>query len=89
MRSASRTMKERGDVERARENLERLQQELDDLQQRFEQEVKEQTSMFDIHSEKLRTYSVRPQKSNINVRLFNFIWVPFWRTDAGMVKPGY
>lgn len=62
---------------------------MDDLQQRFEQEVREQTSMFDIHVEELKTYSVRPQKSNINVKLFNFVWAPFLRSDSGTMKPAY
>ncbi len=88
MRSASRTMKESGDVQRAQENLQRLQQELEDLQRRFEAEVNEQTDQFDIQKESLTTQIIKPQKNNISIRLFNFIWVPFWKSGTS-VTPAF
>ncbi len=76
MKSAKRTMKEAGDVKRAQENLLRLQQDLENLQDKFQDELNLLQDKFDLSIEQLETVKIRPRKSNISVKLFNFTWVP-------------
>ncbi len=76
MKSAGRTMKEAGDVKRAQENLLRLQQDLEDLQDKFQDELDLLQDKFDLSIEQLETIKIRPKKTNISVKLFNFTWVP-------------
>ncbi|MEE9429435.1 MAG: DUF87 domain-containing protein [Melioribacteraceae bacterium] len=76
MKSAGKAMKESGDVGRAKENLQALQQQLEELQGRFQDEVNASEDKFDLSIEQLETIKVRPKKTNINVKLFNFVWLP-------------
>ena len=69
-------MKESGDVSRAEENLLVLQQQLEELQDKFQDEVNTSEDKFDMSIEQLETLKIRPKKTNINVKLFNFVWVP-------------
>ncbi|MCP5061012.1 MAG: ATP-binding protein [Ignavibacteriae bacterium] len=76
IKSAGRAMKESGDVNRAEENLLVLQQQLEELQDKFQDEVNTSEDKFDLSVEQLETLKFRPKKTNINVKLFNFVWVP-------------
>ncbi len=86
MRSASRSQKEAGDVTRAAENLEILKQELEDLQVKFRQEVEDEADKFDIQQEEFDTVIVRPLKSNIQVQLVSFVWMPGWLLEGGTLS---
>jgi Sec-independent protein translocase protein TatA len=76
MKSAGRAMKESGDVGRAKENLRALQQQLEELQDKFQDEVNAAEDKFDLSIEQLEVLKIRPKKTNINVKLFSFIWLP-------------
>jgi len=83
MRSASRSRKEAGDVDRAVENLEILKRQLEELQEKFQQEVDESVDKFDVQQEVLETVVVRPLKKNIQIQLVSFAWMPGWLIEGG------
>ncbi len=76
MKSAGRAMKESGDVSRAKDGLEAHNQDLIDLQDKLQDELNVLQDQFDLSIEQLETVKIRPQKSNISVKLFNFVWIP-------------
>lgn len=80
-RGVSRSMKESADVERAEENTAALQQQLNELDAQFKAECDAVEMKIDPVTEELETLSLRPKKSDINVRVVALAWAPYWKTD--------
>ncbi|HEY0683336.1 MAG TPA: hypothetical protein VGD45_13465 [Steroidobacter sp.] len=75
-RSAGRLGKENTDVSRAEENRDVLQQRLDDLQAELESEVTRLRSELDPTTVAIEQTSVKPRKTDIDVRTLALVWVP-------------
>ncbi|HEY0939167.1 MAG TPA: hypothetical protein VGE08_03625 [Steroidobacter sp.] len=75
-RSAGRLGKESGDVGRAEESREAIQQRLSDLQTELESEVARLRSELDPATVRIEQISVKPRKSDIDVRTLALLWVP-------------
>jgi hypothetical protein len=75
-RSASRTLKESNDVQRASETVEAIQQRLNDLNAQFQRECDDLDSHIGATTEQLETINVRPKKTGITTKLVCLIWVP-------------
>ena len=83
MRSASRSRKEAGDVDRAIQNLDILKRQLEDLQEKFQQEVDDSAAQFDAQHDVFETVIVKPLKRNIQIQLVSFVWMPGWLIEGG------
>ncbi len=83
IRRAGQTMKEQSDVERAEDELLVLQQQLEELEAEFKQELDKTIELYDPLQEELKTVSIRPAKSHIDVKLLSFVWVPHWSIPGG------
>jgi hypothetical protein len=88
-RGAGRVMKESGDVGRAEENVEALRQQLAELDAQFKQETDALEARFDAANEPLETITLRPKKTNINVKSVALAWMPAWRDAAGATIPAF
>jgi hypothetical protein len=75
-RSAGRLGKESGDVGRAEENRDAIQQRLQDLQTELEAEVNRLRDAFDPATVRVEQTSVKPRKSDIDVRTLALCWMP-------------
>ncbi len=84
-RSAGRVFKEGKDVDRAEENLQTLQQQLSDLNALLQEETEKVMASMDPLTEPLETMELRPKKSDIAVTLMVLAWLPYWKTDTGLV----
>ncbi|MBD3385276.1 DUF87 domain-containing protein [candidate division KSB1 bacterium] len=84
IRRAGQTMKEQSDVERAEDELLVLQQQLEELEAEFKQELDKNIDLYDPLQEELKTVSIRPAKSHIDVKLLSFVWVPHWSIPGGV-----
>jgi hypothetical protein len=67
--------KEREDVERAEETVEALTQQLDKLNQELEGELETVEDRFDPLAEELEITSVRPRRSDVDVKLVGLTWL--------------
>ena len=76
IRKVSRAAKESGDVSRAEEALNNYKIQLEELQDKFQDELDAFQDKFDLAIDQLATLKIRAKKTNISVKLFNFIWVP-------------
>lgn len=76
MKSAGKVLKESGDIGRAEENLARLNQRLEELQDKLQNDLDLLEDKFDLTIEQLEVVKIRPRKTNISIKLFNFVWVP-------------
>jgi hypothetical protein len=89
IRGAGRTMRDVKDVGLAKENVAALQRQLADLEARFKNEADALAAATDPLQEKLETLSVKPNKSNIAVKLVALAWTPFWRDEKGGLTPAW
>jgi len=74
--SLSRGGKESGDVERAAEALEREKAKLAELEAEAESAAAELGERYDVTSLKLDVHTVRPRRTDVDVRRLLFAWVP-------------
>ncbi len=72
----SRAAKESGDVSRAEETLNNYKIQLEELQDKFQDEIDSFKDKYDLAIEQFQTVKIRPKKTNISTKLFNFIWIP-------------
>ncbi len=78
--SLGRTSKEKQDVKRAQETVETLTAEVQELATGLEAQIDELEERFDPQTEELSRQSVRPRKSDIEVRLVALAWCPYRRS---------
>ena len=84
--SLGRTSKEKQDVRRAAESVEALTEDLEELNGELEAEIDALEERFDPQAEELTTQSVRPRKSDVEVRLVALAWCPYHR---GGLEPAW
>lgn len=83
IRGAGRAIKESKDVGQAEENVSALQQQLADLEAQFKTETDALSAATDPLNEKLETFSLKPTKANIAVKLVALAWTPHWQDGKG------
>jgi predicted exporter len=76
MRGVGRTFQEKQDVSRAEETIETLEKQLADLNAALEQEVDGLAQRFDPQAAALDTVSVKPRKTDVEVRFVTLAWGP-------------
>jgi DNA helicase HerA-like ATPase len=84
-KGATRSMKEAGDVARARETVAALRQQLAELEDRFTLDLQELHSKIDPLTEELQTVELKPKKSDVHVGLVALAWVPYWQHEGQRV----
>jgi hypothetical protein len=75
-RSAGRTMKQAGDVTRAKETAGAVAQQIQDLDAELAAELAAATAATDPSTGRLETVAIRPKKSDVTVRRVALLWVP-------------
>ncbi|HYG62398.1 MAG TPA: ATP-binding protein [Thermoanaerobaculia bacterium] len=83
VRGVGRTFQERQDVSRAQENVEALQRQLADLNTELEAEIGKLEARFDPEAEPLETVSLKPRRTDVEVRFLSLAWAPGRPGDAG------
>jgi hypothetical protein len=83
IRGVGETMKQTGDVTRAKETVEALKQQNAELDEQFQAESAAVERATDPHSEPLDTVTIAAKKANISPRLVALVWSPFWRLPDG------
>ena len=68
--------KEQSDIGRAEDTSGAVKQQLDDLQAQIESEAAEIQTQMDASTAALETITIKPKKTNINVRMFTLAWAP-------------
>jgi hypothetical protein len=75
MRGAGRTLRERGDIQRADESVAAVQSRLDALEQEFSQETLRIQTGCDPASLDITTTRIRPRKTDITVPVIALAWI--------------
>lgn len=87
VRSVGRASQQSADVARAGETVEALRQQLADLDAQFQSEARAVESGLDPTSESFETIELRPNKTNISVKLVALAWTPHVRDAGGNLTP--
>ena len=88
-RSAGRIIKEKEDIDRARETLATYQQKLEQLQQEFKNETDQLSAKINPDTEELLKLAVRPTKKDISVKLVALVWLPHWQSNDGTLTSAW
>ena len=89
IRGAGRVIKESKDVGQAEENVSALQQQLADLESQFKTETEALAAAIEPLNEQLETFSLKPTKANIAVKLVALAWTPHWQDEKGVLTPAW
>ncbi|HON83417.1 MAG TPA: ATP-binding protein, partial [Caldisericia bacterium] len=88
-RGGARVAKEEQDIQRAKESLETYQKELQELEQEFQSEVEKISQKIDPLKENLEIIAIRPLKKDIQIKLFTFVWLPYFKSPDGKIIPAF
>jgi hypothetical protein len=86
-RQASRIVREKQDVERAREEQESVQTQISELEQELQREVDGITEAYDPQKEVLQPIIVRPTRQDILLQQFGLLWAPYAHMPDGSQQP--
>jgi hypothetical protein len=87
MRGVGRSVEQSQDVARASETVEALKQQLADLDAQFQAEATAIEAGHDPASESFETIELRPNKTNIRVKIVALAWTPSTRDASGRLTP--
>ncbi|NLI56534.1 ATP-binding protein, partial [bacterium] len=88
-RGGARVSKEQQDIQRAKESLETYQKDLQELEQEFQSEVEKISQKIDPLKENLEIVAIRPLKKDIQIKLFSFVWLPYFKSPDGKLTPAF
>ena len=88
-RGVSRSMKESGDVGRAQDTVEAVNQQLADMEAELKAETEAIQQAGDPQTEALEKISLKPTKSNIDIKLLTLVWAPYWSDAQGRLTPSW
>jgi hypothetical protein len=89
LKTAGRTRKEMGDVERAKERAESLKEQLAQLEARLQDDIDKLETTLDPVNETLKEVRVEPRSTDIAVDFFGLVWLPFRRDASGRLIPDW
>jgi phage host-nuclease inhibitor protein Gam len=73
---AGRLRKEKMDIARAEEKTQFIQEQLAALEASLNEEIEKLTESMEKYREATQEHLVRPQSTNINIKVFGLAWVP-------------
>ncbi len=76
-RGIGRSVQQQSDVTRAKETVETYKKQYEELNRQFEAEAEELDSKIDPMTEPLETITLRPKKTDLDVRLVALVWAPY------------
>jgi hypothetical protein len=89
MRGASRTVKEKGDVNRSQETVEVFKNQLQALEEEFSSEAANLAARLDPANIELTRMVLRPAKADIQVKMLTLAWLPYRQGNGGEMTPAW
>ena len=89
VKSAGRMRKESMDVARAQEMAAAVKHEMAELDDRLKSDIDSLDATFDPADEELEEVTVKPQSTNITLKVFSLIWMPFRKDAGGRLTPDW
>jgi len=86
-RSVGRAWKQSQDVNRAAESVETVQAQIAELEAELAEEAAALEQQFEAMANEVETLTIRPRKSDVDVRLVALVWMPFGQGESGALEP--
>jgi hypothetical protein len=86
LRGMGSSARDAGDVKRATETIESLTEQLESLNRELESEIESLAAAFDTETEELEVSSIRPRRTDVEVRLVALAWMPYAADAQGNLK---
>ncbi len=88
-RGAGRAVRERGDIERARENVAVLRSQLAELEREFAESLEGARTDVDDSALELEQLAIRPRKTDISIERVTLVWTPWRIGQDGVAEPDF
>ncbi len=89
IRGAGRAMKDSKDVGLAKDTVAAIDQQINELETQFKSNVEALAAAGDPLTEILETVALKPNKTNIAVKLVTLAWTPHWQDGKGNLTPAW
>ncbi|HHP7236203.1 MAG TPA: ATP-binding protein [Desulfobacterales bacterium] len=89
VKSAGRLGKEQQDVERARETVAAVKQQMAELETRVHEEIEKLENSHDPATETLQELRINARSSDIVLKAFGLLWLPYRRSPSGGMEPDW
>ena len=89
IRGAGRAMKDSKDVGLAKDTVAAIDQQINELETQFKSNVEALAAAGDPLTETLETVALKPNKTNIAVKLVALAWTPHWQDGKGNLTPAW
>jgi len=86
-RSVTRAWQQKQDVTRAAESVEAVRAQIAELEAELQKEMRAVEQQFDAMAHEVEQITIRPAKTNVDVRLVALVWMPFGRDESGNAVP--
>jgi len=89
VKSASRVRKEKMDVARAQERAEAVRRQLAELEEQLQEDIDTLEFSFDTQAEELAEIRIKPKSTDINLKTFGLVWMPYRKNAGGGQSPDW
>lgn len=89
VKSISRAQRQGADVARAEESVEGIQQQIADLEAELQAEIEKLSGGFDATAVSLETVQVAAKSTDLSVKVFGLLWLPYVKDDQGRLSPAW
>jgi hypothetical protein len=89
MRSASRTMAQRGDIAPAEQRRDAILARREELEAAFQEEVAAMETHYDTSLLHIEQVTIPPRKTDFELVRLAVAWLPHWVDDQGLSKPAW
>jgi len=86
-RSMSKAWRQSQDVSRAAESVEAVRAQIAELEAELETEARTIEEQFEVMAHEVEPVTIRPRKSDVDVRLVALVWIPFGENESGARAP--
>jgi hypothetical protein len=76
-------------VEMARERAQAIHAQLGELELRLQEDIAGLDAVFDAAGEKLEEIRLYPKRTDIDLRLFGLLWMPYRKEADGRMSRGW
>jgi hypothetical protein len=89
IKSATRAQRQGADVAKAEESVENVAQQIANLEAELQAEIEKLSGGFDAASVTLETVQVAAKSTDLSVKVFGLVWLPYSKDAEGRLKAAW
>jgi hypothetical protein len=80
------TASAKADIVESEEEIARIQEDIDDMRRDMERDVEAVSEKWESVLEGIETYSLKPRRADVHIRMVALAWTPFWELDRSSAR---